>query len=230
MYVKPLNNNFGVYAVHASFTHSDESDNELSTAAIVAVSMVGTFLFTIVFTTMINITIFALYCKYQCEKKLKSTGTNKHGQFDAINNKEIKMDTNPSYSLLDGNTIRGYTDTSHSTTQFDTKNIRMSSNPSYTPINSMNVRMEDNPSYSTTQINSVNIRLEANPSYSTTEIDAKNTTVNTNPFSGMDAINSANSTTDTDPSKMNSTDPACNTNLAYGSARIDAINPDYTST
>ena len=221
--------NFGMYMCDASFTHADEQDNKLSTAALIALSMVGTFIFTLIVTTLTNVIIISLYYKYQDEKELKSDVES------PISHNEIKMDTNPSYTVIDSNTIRV------STTQVDTKNIRMDNNPAYTHIDSRvsttqtdttNIRMHSNPAYThidtntireSTKTDTANIRMDTNPAYCAARMDTSDSAYITTQFDGdiTEMDNAADTTSNTATIDV--------TNPAYSSTRINTTNPDYIS-
>ena len=90
-----------------------ESDDELSTGAVVAISTVVTFIITLVVTALISVIITSLYYKYRYELKEKV----KVDDDKSVNTKQdpyggnITMDTNPAYGT--------------------TATIKMDTNPAY---------------------------------------------------------------------------------------------------
>ncbi|XP_065915112.1 uncharacterized protein [Dysidea avara] len=207
----------------ATAISSGEQNDDFSTAEAVATSIVGTFLFTVVVTTLINIIIISLYYKHQYEKNMKSS-TSESSRFNPIGQDEIKMDTNPSYSF----------------TQISSKNIRMDTNPSYgfTQIGNNTIKMDSDtdPDCNTAQVDSGNIRMDTNPSYSFTQIG--NNTIkmdsDTDPDCNTTQVDSGNIRMDTNPAfsttqiDSNSTKVDI-TNPTYSTARIDTTNPTYSS-
>ena len=85
--------------VYFVLTTADESHDEVSTGAVVAITFVITFLITLVVTTLITYIIISLYYKYQYELKEKV----KVHDDKNVNTKQdpyggnITMDTNPAY-------------------------------------------------------------------------------------------------------------------------------------
>ena len=82
--------------------NNDESDDELSTGAVVAISIVVTFIITLVVTALITYIITSMYYKYRYELKEKvkvddDNNVNTTKQRDPYHGGSIKMDTNPAY-------------------------------------------------------------------------------------------------------------------------------------
>ena len=78
-------------------TTADESDDELSTGAAVAITFGVTFIITLVVTALITCIITSLYYKYRYElkEKVKVDDDKNVNTNDPYN---IKMDTNPAYA------------------------------------------------------------------------------------------------------------------------------------
>jgi len=86
-----------------------DDDDDLSTGAAVAISIVITFIITLVVTVPVTIIITIMCYKHWCEKRERSNnkndGTQENNQF-VLMGQDIKMDTNPSYSVMDKETIK----------------------------------------------------------------------------------------------------------------------------
>jgi len=86
------------------------SDDDLSTGAVVAISVVVTFIITLVFTVVVMYIIMRMYYKHQLKKFIrtsnnKDVGTKEKSQF-VLMDRDVKMDTNPSYAIMDKGTIK----------------------------------------------------------------------------------------------------------------------------
>ncbi|XP_065915141.1 mucin-17-like isoform X3 [Dysidea avara] len=109
-------------------------DDDLSTGAAVAITLVVTFIITFVVTTLISVIITRMYDKRQLEKIVrtnnkKNNGTQDNSQFVRMG-RDIKIDTNPSYAVMDKDTIKMDTNPSYAIMDKDT--IKMDTNPAYT--------------------------------------------------------------------------------------------------
>ena len=95
-------------------TAVDESDDELSTGAAVAITFVVTFITTLVVTALISVFMTILYYKYRYELKEKVTvdddSTKQKDPYGGI----ITMDTNPAYGIT--TTIKMDTNPAYATT------------------------------------------------------------------------------------------------------------------
>ena len=85
-------------------------DDDLSTGAAVAISIVVTFIITLVVTTLISVIITRMYDKRQLEKIVrtnnnKNSGTQDNSQF-VLMGRDVKMDTNPSYAIMEKDIIK----------------------------------------------------------------------------------------------------------------------------
>ena len=110
---------YATYIVKMYFcilTTAAESDDELSTGAVVAISIVVTFIITLVVTALITYIITSLYYKYRYELKEKL----KVDDDKNVNTKQdpyggnITMDTNPAYGTT--TTIKMDTNPAYATT------------------------------------------------------------------------------------------------------------------
>ena len=82
---------------------ADESDDELSTGAVVAISIVVTFIITLVVTALITYIITSLCYKYRYElkEKVKVDDDKNVNTKQDPNGCNITMDTNPAYGTTD---------------------------------------------------------------------------------------------------------------------------------
>ena len=88
-------------------TKADESDDELSTGAAVAISIVVTFIIILVVTALISVIITSLYYKHLFKKSLIRQEGDSHALTEDIKSNDpaayattranITMDTNPAY-------------------------------------------------------------------------------------------------------------------------------------
>ena len=119
-----------------------ESDDELSTGAVVAISIVVTFIITLVVTALITYIITSMYYKYQHElkqdnktelvdvKKVK-TERQKDPHHNSSYENVILKESNPDYAL-------------------PTSTIKMDINPAYGDPST--IKMDANPAYASTNI------------------------------------------------------------------------------
>ena len=98
-------------------TTADDSHDEVSTGAVVAITFVVTFIITLVVTALISVIITGLYYKYRYELKEKV----KVDDDKNVNTKQdpyggnITMDTNPAYGTA--TTIKMDTNPAYATTK-----------------------------------------------------------------------------------------------------------------
>jgi len=87
----------------------DDDNDDLSTGALLVISIVITFIITVVVIVPVTIIITVMCYKHRCEKREKSNNKNdgiqENNQF-VLMGQDIKMDTNPSYSVMDKDTIK----------------------------------------------------------------------------------------------------------------------------
>jgi len=94
--------------MHTGDCGSDNDD--LSTGAVVAISVVVTFIITLVVTAVVTYIITTMY--YKCQpKKIVSKNNDKNISYQENNqfvlmDRDVKMDTNPSYAIMDRDTIK----------------------------------------------------------------------------------------------------------------------------
>jgi len=86
------------------------SDDDLSTGAVVAISVVVTFIITLVVTAVVMYIIMRMYYKHQLKKCIrtnnnKNLGAKENSQF-VLMDRDVKKDTNPSYAVMDKDTIK----------------------------------------------------------------------------------------------------------------------------
>jgi len=86
------------------------SDDDLSTGAAVAISIVITFIITLVVTAVVTYIITTMYYKCQPKKIVskhndKNISNQESSQF-VLMDRDVKMDTNPSYAIVDKDTIK----------------------------------------------------------------------------------------------------------------------------
>ena len=118
-----------------------ESDDELSTGAVVAISIVVTFIITLVVTALISVIITSMYYKYRYELK--------QDKAELVDVKKIKTEQqkdqrhNPNYEDV----------------------ILKESNPDYA-LSTSTIKMDINPAYGDPST----IKMDANPAYASTNI------------------------------------------------------------
>ena len=98
----------------------DDDDDDLSTGAVVAITAVVTFITTLVITVPVT-TIISIMCyKHRCEQREKSNNKNDstqdYSQF-VLTDRDVKMDTNPSYAIMDKETIKMDTNPAYAVTK-----------------------------------------------------------------------------------------------------------------
>ena len=88
-------------------SNDDDDDGDLSTGAVVAITLVVTFIITVLVTTLISVIITSLYYKYQYEKSKHSDHQKPPVEKEASIPEDdpyiptgttIKMDNNPAYA------------------------------------------------------------------------------------------------------------------------------------
>jgi len=85
-------------------------DDDLSTGAAVAISVVVTFIITLVVSVVVTYIITRMYYKRQPKKIVnrnndKNISNQENTQF-VLMERDVKMDTNPSYAIMDKDTIK----------------------------------------------------------------------------------------------------------------------------
>ena len=96
-------------------------DDDLSTGAVVAISIVVTFIITLVVTAVMTYVITRMYYKRQLEKisrrnNNKNSDTQDNSQF-VLMGRDVKMDTNPSYAIMDKDAIKMDTNPAYAVTK-----------------------------------------------------------------------------------------------------------------
>ncbi|XP_065915205.1 uncharacterized protein [Dysidea avara] len=86
---------------------SSDEDDDLSTGAVVAITLVVTFIITLVVTAVMTYIITRMYYKRQPERtnNNKNVGTQDNNQF-VLMGRNVEIDTNPSYAIMDKDTIK----------------------------------------------------------------------------------------------------------------------------
>ena len=118
-----------------------ESDDELSTGAVVAISIVVTFIITLVVTALITYIITSMYYKYKYEMKQDKT--------ELVDIKKIKTEQqkdqrhNPNYEDV-------ILKESNQDYALPTSTIKMDINPAYRDPSA--IKMDANPAYASTNI------------------------------------------------------------------------------
>jgi len=103
---------------------------------LLVISIGATFIITVVVIVPVTIIITIMCYKHWCEKRersnTKNDGTQKKSQF-ALMSQDIKMDTSPSYAVMDKDAIK------------------MDANPSYVTMDKDTIKMDANPAYAATK-------------------------------------------------------------------------------
>ena len=118
-----------------------ESDDELSTGAVVAISIVVTFIITLVVTALITYIITSMYYKYQYELK--------QDKAELVDIKKVKTEQqkDPHHNSSYENVIIKKSDPDYA---LPTSTIKMDINPAYG--DSSTIKMDANPAYASTNM------------------------------------------------------------------------------
>jgi len=97
-------------------------DDDLSTGAAVAISIVITFIITLVVTVVVTYIITRMYYKRQPKKIVsknndKNISNQENSQF-VLMDWDVKMNTNPSYAIMDRDTIKMDTNPAYAVTKW----------------------------------------------------------------------------------------------------------------
>ena len=133
-----------------------ESDDELSTGAVVAISIVVTFIITLVVTALITYIITSMYYKHRHELK--------RDKAELVDVKNVVTEQkDPHHSPSYDNVILKEKE-SNIEYALPTSTIKMDPNPVYG--NTSTIKMDPNPAYGNTST----IKMDANPSYASTNM------------------------------------------------------------
>ena len=112
-----------LHSTHMYYTGDcgSSDDDDLSTGAVVAITLVVTFIITLFITAVMTYVITRMYYKRQLEKigrrnNSKNSDTQDNSQF-VLMGRDVKMDTNPSYAIMDKDTIKMDTNPAYAVTK-----------------------------------------------------------------------------------------------------------------
>ena len=118
-----------------------ESDDELSTVAVVAISIVVTFIITLIVTALITYIITSMYYKYRYELKQDKA------ELVDVKNVNTEQQKDPHYNSSYENVVIKKSDPDYA---LPTSTIKMDINPGYG--DSSTIKMDANPAYASTNI------------------------------------------------------------------------------